>query len=79
MVTPNCPEEPGRPQRRRPSRTAAGPAAMEALEPRLLLSDVFFLHQSTGQGIMDDHGGHPGLVAAPASGAGSKGAGVHDG
>lgn len=24
--------------------------------------DIFFLHQSTGQGIMDDHGTHPGLV-----------------
>jgi Ca2+-binding RTX toxin-like protein len=25
--------------------------------------DIFFLHQSVGQGIMDDHGGHPGLVS----------------
>ncbi len=25
--------------------------------------DVFFLHQSTGQGIMEDHGSHPGLVS----------------
>lgn len=24
---------------------------------------VFFLHQSVGQGIMDDHNGHPGLVS----------------
>ena len=23
--------------------------------------DIFFLHQSTGQGIMEDHSGHPGL------------------
>ena len=36
---------------------------VEPLEDRNLLSDIFFLHQSVGQGIMDDHGGHPGLVS----------------
>lgn len=25
--------------------------------------NIFFLHQSTGEGIMEDHGGHPGLVS----------------
>ena len=25
--------------------------------------DIFFLHQSCGEGIMNDHGGHPGLVS----------------
>ena len=28
-----------------------------------LAGDIFFLHQSTGQGIMEDHAGHPGLVS----------------
>ena len=27
------------------------------------LQEVFFLHQSVGQGIMEDHNGHPGLVS----------------
>jgi Ca2+-binding RTX toxin-like protein len=39
---------------------------LEPLEDRRLCSvsqDVFFLHQSVGQGIMDDHGGRPGLVS----------------
>jgi hypothetical protein len=38
----------------------------ERLEQRCLCAasqDVFFLHQSVGQGIMEDHGGHPGLVS----------------
>jgi hypothetical protein len=34
---------------------------LESLEERTLLSSVFFMHQSVGQGILDDHGAHPGL------------------
>jgi hypothetical protein len=39
------------------------PSLLEPLEPRLLLSSVFFMHQSVGQGILDDHGNQPGLRA----------------
>lgn len=35
----------------------------EELEGRVVPADIFFLHQSCGEGIMADHGSNPGLVS----------------
>ena len=47
-------------QHRAPGRVRGDPAAGRSGHS---VARHFFLHQSTGQGIMEDHGGHPGLVS----------------
>jgi hypothetical protein len=46
------------------------PPLLARLEERTLLASVFFMHQSVGQGILDDQGTHPGLRSQLVAGRG---------